>query len=294
MSGSVADAYLEPLGKTKKFELLPRSEAQKIIKQANLNSADTFNEETAVKFGEAAKADVVVIGNYVAIEPNINIQARALDVAEKRVVVSRTRVAKLDATIFDKINLLATDMATEMADKLPPMAQRVVYKDSGFFLAKDFVFHGGINSTITWGFENKYLQPGFGGQLSTSFKLFNRFVQPIVLARFSTTTGKTQVLNMNQFDLAGGFTYALNFQRKFWFLQEIHFRPYVASGVAMGTIKASYEINYLVPLFSGGVIVDFCLNRNISVAIMMQQQLLIETDTTLKLFSFGLGAGYRL
>lgn len=294
LSGSIADAYLEPLGKTKKFEILPRSDAHKIIKQNNMNSADTFNEEIAIKLGEAAKVDVVVIGNFVAIEPHINIQARAIDVSEKRVVVSRTRVAKIDATIFDKINILATDMASEMAEKLPPMAQRVVYKDSGLFFAKDFIFHGALNSTIAWGFENKYLQPGIGGQLSTSFKLFHRFVQPIVLARFSAATGKTQISTMNQFDFSGGFTFALNWQRKLWIVQETYFRPYVASGVASGLIKAGYEINYLVPAFSGGMIIDFYLHRNLSLALLVQQQILVETDTTLKLFSFGVGAGYRL
>jgi len=294
LSASIADAYLEPLGKTKKFELLSRSESSRYLAQLNLKAGDTFNEDIAVRLGEAAHADVVVIGNFVAIEPNINIQARAIDIAEKRVAVSRTKVAKLDATIFDTINAIATDMSSEMAAKLPPLAQRVVYQDAGFFTARDFIFHGVLNSGLTWGFENKFLGPGFGLSADTSFKFFHRFVQPYFSGTAIFTGGKTRVEQMSTYNFAGGLTYALMFTKKWWMIQETHLRPIFTGGLAIGTIQARGNINYLVPSLTVGAVADFFVHRRWSITVLVQQQFLFDADTTLKLISIGLGAGYKL
>ncbi|AFM12418.1 Curli production assembly/transport component CsgG [Turneriella parva DSM 21527] len=294
LSVTIAEALIDPLKKTRKFEILPRSTADKILKERNISKEQTFSEETAIQIGEATGADVVVMGSFVAVEPTVQIQAKAVDVAEKRLALSKSRTAKLDAKIFDNINALADDMTQEMAEKLPPLTQRVVYQDSGLFIAKDFIFHGMANAAVTWGFESKFLALGLGGSFNTSFKFLHRFVQPYFATSFALTTGKTQIDKMSAFDFSGGLTYAFIIPKKWGWVQETQIRPYVAGGAAAGTIKTSYDINYMVPAVSGGFITDFFVHKNLSIAVQIQQQFLFDADTTLKLLSVGLGAGYRI
>ena len=299
LSGSIADALLEPLGKTRKFELLPRSQGDKILKRLQLKASDTFNEELAIQIGNEAQADVIVVGNFVAIEPNINIQARAIDVAEKRIAVSRSKVGKTDATIFDTINLLANDMSAEMAEKLPPLAQRVVYRDDSFFIARNiarnFQFHMVVPTGVTWGFESKYVGLGFGASVDTSFEFLNRHVQPYFSSGATFTRGKYQVDTMSAYHFAGGLSYGFKLPQKLWLIREMQVRPFATGGMAVGGISArGQQINYLVPGMAFGAVADFFVDAKWSFALNLQQQLLFDSETTLKIFSVGLGVGYRL
>jgi len=108
LSVTIAEALIDPLKQTGKFEILPRSDAA------------TFDEAAAIANGVEVQADVVVIGNFVAIQNIVQIQAKVIDIGEKRLALSKARTTRLNATIFDNINALAADMTKEMAAKLPP------------------------------------------------------------------------------------------------------------------------------------------------------------------------------
>ncbi|MBS0617176.1 MAG: hypothetical protein JSR44_03255, partial [Spirochaetes bacterium] len=123
LSVSVAEALLDPLKKTGKFYLLPRTapvetqHAASLLRDAN---STTFDENAARERGRATSADVVVIGNFVSVGDKVQIQTKAIDVHTGQIAVAKTTVGKLDATIFDLIQKLANDMSTAMASALPP------------------------------------------------------------------------------------------------------------------------------------------------------------------------------
>ncbi|GAB4427015.1 MAG: hypothetical protein OHK0011_08770 [Turneriella sp.] len=165
LSVSVAEALLDPLKKTGKFYLLPRTGetpspsghsplagGEKKSSEANAteqsfsppeqggvavttggdgrdgleSSSPTFDEATAIARAKAAGADVVVIGNFVSIENKVQIQTKAIDVHTGQIAVAKTTSGQLDATVFDLIQKLADDMSAAMAQALPPIPKQVV------------------------------------------------------------------------------------------------------------------------------------------------------------------------
>lgn len=297
LSLSIAEALIDPLNRTGKFEILPRTLAQKILRERNMTLAETFNEDSALEIGIAADADVVVIGNFIAIEPVVQISAKAVDVGEKRLAVSKSRTAKLDSTIFDSINIVAADMTQEMSEKLPPLAQRVIVKEVG---AREFFVHAPLAhafflSPIVWGAEKKYISSGYGAGADISFQLLHRYVQPYFSTNFLIANGVERLSSMSFFGFDGGLSFNFAFGTNLiTYLKAIEIRPILGSGFQTGTIRAAYHINFLVTTFFGGIIGDFYVHEQFSVAVAIKQHILFESETSLKVFTMQVGMGYRL
>lgn len=277
LSVTIAEALIDPLKKTGKFEILPRS------------AGGTFNEAEAIAKGLEAKADVVVVGNFVAIQNVLQIQAKAIDVGEKRLALSKARTTRLNATLFDNINALADDMTKEMAEKLPPLAQRViVHETDGDFIARFPVLHVYGGGALLWGNESKYVMPGLGGSADFSFQFLHRFLQPYFSVGGFLANGKERISKMNFLGIDGGLSGRIRLGKPFVIT------PIIGGGFQMGTINAAFEIKYLVPTFFGGLLADCFFTEKFGISLAVKQHILLESDTPLKILSIQVGAGYRI
>jgi len=126
---SIPEAYLEPLQKTGKFELMNRQIWKKMLKKKQYTKEDSFDDDKAQEIGAAAEADVVVIGKFIVIGNKLEMQGKAIEMRSGRVAVSRTELGKTDGTMFESINNLAVKMSDEMSSALPPLPQKIIYQD---------------------------------------------------------------------------------------------------------------------------------------------------------------------
>lgn len=275
---TIAEALIDPLKKTGKFEILPRS------------GGTTFNESEAIAKGIEAQADVVVIGNFVAILNIVQIQAKAIDVGEKRLALSKSRTTPLNATIFDNINALAGDMTREMAEKLPPLAQRVVIHEgtAGDFIARSALVHAYFSGSPVWGKESAYVSIGMGASMDISFQFLHRFLQPYFAANVLFASGKERISKMSFFGADGGLAARINLGHRFCLT------PAVGGGFQSGKIQAAFEISYLVPAVFGGLSADLFFSDKFSFSAAIKQYVLVENDTALKVLSMQIGVGYRI
>ncbi|HRP68090.1 MAG TPA: hypothetical protein PLY93_00970 [Turneriella sp.] len=337
LSVSVAEALLDPLKQTGKFYLLPRDASvgpippkrrpedgsrydspngeslgtsSELRAGSTQKASITFDETEAVQIGKAADADVVVIGNFVSIGNRVQIQTKAVDVQTGQIAVAKTVSGKLDATIFDTIQKLATTMSQEMAVKLPPLPRREIiygvgtsaYSATGDFIVRVPVVHGYLSGSFVWGRESKYVLFGYGAAADVSFQFLHRLIQPYFAANASFASGVTRVTTMNFFGFDAGLGYGITAPRyspaghsgQAPFLQGIQIRPVIGGGFQTGTIKTSYNIDYFVPSVFVGVVGDFFIHEKFSVALALKQYILIEEDTSLKIFTVQVGVGVRL
>ncbi|MDH4263797.1 MAG: CsgG/HfaB family protein [Spirochaetia bacterium] len=126
LENSIPDAFLDPLDRTKSFELLSRSIWQKMLNENKFKKEDAYREEAAIDAGKFAGADVVIIGSFAALTDKMQIFAKAIELSSGRVMVSRNASAPLDNNMFDTINKLTVEMSAQMKEKLPPLPQKII------------------------------------------------------------------------------------------------------------------------------------------------------------------------
>ena len=143
---SIPEAYVEALQRTKKFTIINRDKAQRIVEKQKIKRRSLYSEGTAIGLGRALRADVVLIGNFTKVKRKVKIQAKAIDISTERTVVSRSKVAKTDGSIFAAISNLADEMSNEMAKKLKPLPQKVITKAAGKTLPLGFYLYAGYNA----------------------------------------------------------------------------------------------------------------------------------------------------
>ncbi|MDH5721216.1 MAG: hypothetical protein OEZ13_11485 [Spirochaetia bacterium] len=141
---SIPDAFLDPLDKTKSFELLKRNEWQKMVKAGQFKQEDAYDEDIAIAAAKVAQADVVVIGMFVVSGPQMQMFSKALEVSSGRVIVNRTNRTNVDSDMFGAIDELALGMSAEMKDKLPPVAQKVLIQERVKYVDTGKITYGGM------------------------------------------------------------------------------------------------------------------------------------------------------
>jgi len=132
---SIPDSFLDPLDRTKSFELLPRSIWHKYVMEARFAKEDAYKEQSAIEAGKLAGADVVIMGSFTALKDKMQIFANAIELSSGRVMVSRNASAPLSNNMFDAITKLSREMSEQMKEKLPPLPQRIIMVEREKYIA---------------------------------------------------------------------------------------------------------------------------------------------------------------
>ncbi|MDH5718511.1 MAG: hypothetical protein OEZ22_12870 [Spirochaetia bacterium] len=141
---SIPDAFLEPLDKTKSFELLKRNVWQKMVKAKQFDQQDAYDEDVALEAAKKAEADVVVIGSFVVMGPEMQMLSKAIEVSSERVMVSRQKKTAIDSNMFTAISELANEMSDEMKEALPPLQQKVLVQERVKYIDTGKITYGGM------------------------------------------------------------------------------------------------------------------------------------------------------
>ncbi|MDH5720670.1 MAG: hypothetical protein OEZ13_08640 [Spirochaetia bacterium] len=126
---SIPDAFLDPIQKTKSFDLLNRNVWQKQMKENKYNPHEAYDEDIAIKVGAKAQADVVVIGSFSLIGNQMQMVSKAIQISSQRIMVTKTKLTGVDSNMFTAISQLADEMSSEMKKALPPLPQKVLVQE---------------------------------------------------------------------------------------------------------------------------------------------------------------------
>jgi len=132
---TIPDALIEHLQKTNDFIILRRDLAAKKAAKV-MNRSSRYDVAKAIKVGDSANADVVVIGNYAIYNGFIQVQAKAIDVHSGQVPVVITVHGRTDRNLFVTIQRLTRRVASKMSAELGQMdpadlpSKRAMYEQS--------------------------------------------------------------------------------------------------------------------------------------------------------------------
>lgn len=279
---SIPDAIEGPLNDTKSFMILPRSIWGDYVKSGKFKKPDAKNEKKALEAAKMAKADVVIIGQFVIIGTKMTIIAKALDVESGRIVVSKSKMSNTDASMFTAIENISLDLAVEMKKKLPPLKQKIV---RGFILEVSAAPMVAMN----FGYSQENFPKGIGAALN--FNLRNSIIRHDYIgisagyANFNSVTKKFN--SMALVHVGGRIGYEIHLMR-WWSLI-----PYGSSGLDFESIDSVTfgSEDYRMVYFGGGIENRFYFTKSFFTSININAHM--QSDAELVPFVLAsLGIGY--
>lgn len=163
---SIPNAFMKPLEETKSFDILDSQKGRALITTSGISADQLYDIATAVQLGKTLHADIVIIGNFVAIQNRVQVQTQAIEVASERVKVSESEVAISDSTIFGSIDALTERMSKKIKTEFTSVAAPVAPKPQRFYRRKDYGLMVGLTA-VAPGAGHLYAEQWRGGVYAT-------------------------------------------------------------------------------------------------------------------------------
>jgi TolB-like protein len=105
----IPDMLMTDLGKSDKIEIVERVQLDEAIKNFNLEKLKIFDQNTAVKIGKWVGANAVILGNFSAINEQVRMDARVIDMNTGKLLES-TKVTGKTSDLFNLVSSLAENI----------------------------------------------------------------------------------------------------------------------------------------------------------------------------------------
>lgn len=303
---SIAEAMIQPLTNTGSFDVLSRDTSKQVIEHAKLKNSDLFSDAKATEIGKTAGAEVVVIGNFVTVRNKVRIQAKAIDVLSGRVAIQSTVTSRLDGSIFENIDKLASEMSGKMKSGLPPIERRMVFKEKIIFKGeknadkKDEIPSENFLSISGGGLialpdYDKPFTFGYSGKVMIGANLFFEKAYFIIQGGIGQTIEKSlpgglstgyKVTSMNYYYGHGGMYLP-------WRFPNFVFRPFVTFGAHNGSIKPEPIEKFLMPSAEVGIMADYRF-LGITLSSILSNTTIYDPKKILNFVSLHLGVSFAL
>ena len=113
LANSIEESFLTFIAKQGKYEVIERSQLNKILKEQGLSHGDEFNEETAAQIGNLLGVKIVLIGSVSRMGNNIVINVRGIDVNNAVILFTEIESTKSEDELIDIIELIAVKICRE-------------------------------------------------------------------------------------------------------------------------------------------------------------------------------------
>jgi TolB-like protein len=113
-----ADMMVTDLSSVSQLQLVEREKLQQIIDEQKLQHGKYFDPKTAVKLGQLVGAQYAVTGSFQAVEPQLRIDIRLLEIGTSKVLLA-DKVTGLKNQLFELQQQLVSRFVAGLALKLP-------------------------------------------------------------------------------------------------------------------------------------------------------------------------------
>jgi TolB-like protein len=133
------------------FEVIERTQLNKIFEELKLTSTDEFSESTAIQIGKLAKSKIVIIGSIGKVGDQFSINARGIEVETGKITFAKNVIASSEKTLFDEIKILASLISNKQFEKIEKKKTVIVKEekkpiifsnDQSYKMALTFVITG--------------------------------------------------------------------------------------------------------------------------------------------------------
>jgi len=103
----IEENLLTEIINTGKFEVVERSQLNKVLQELNLSNSDEFSESTAAQVGNLLGVDIILIGSVNKLGKNISINVRGIEVKTGLASFAKKVVTKSEEELITAIENLA-------------------------------------------------------------------------------------------------------------------------------------------------------------------------------------------
>jgi len=122
------DKLITELLNLNRFQVIERSQLEKIIEEHKLNLSGIIDQRTAVEVGKTAGVDVVVLGSITGGD-QVSIDARLVDTETANILTSRSAFSKDYALL--NLSKMINDLAQKINSDMPIISGLVIKSDAG-------------------------------------------------------------------------------------------------------------------------------------------------------------------
>jgi TolB-like protein len=116
---TIIDAVKANLMNTNRFNLSNPVEINNMMRKMKIDNEKILEPSNAIKLAGLVKADIVVIGKYLAIDEKIMIQIQAIDVFTGETGIIMNEQGSLGINLLKLIDMVSKDLSIKMSLKFP-------------------------------------------------------------------------------------------------------------------------------------------------------------------------------
>lgn len=139
LANSITEILITSIANQGKYQVLERSQLDKIFKEMSLTGHDDFDDSTAIEIGKLAKAKLVLIGSLTKLGGRYAISARGIDIETGNITFGQSVFADSVDELFEKtIELSAIISGTKQTPLTPASSEKEIYNAAFTTSHKDF------------------------------------------------------------------------------------------------------------------------------------------------------------
>jgi TolB-like protein len=291
LNESIPEAIITSVAELKRFKIVERHAVKGLLEDRKLEVAG-LTDTAAQEVSKLLKADIYILGSFMALENEIRINARIFDVHNGEVLGAANVQGGVDSKIFDLLDELADKMADSL-DKAVPYEKIVTVTVFG-------KGYGGENFSVFSGpfmyIPHLNIGDSFAGAIGFSFEfgrgdiLLKGLFGGVQLGFASMSSSDKYVDSLSIIPITGVAGYEYHFP---WYAPLV-LRHYLAAGGDIGVYQGhTGSKDYRVPQFGVGTKFIHFIWSGFSAAIDFKYT--FQIDESINSYYFlGLGVLYQI
>ncbi len=126
---------------TNRFDVVERSQLEKVLKEQQLGLSGVIDASTAVKVGKTIGVDAVVLGSWTRSQTAVSVDARLVDTETAAVITAKEAIS--ERTTLPRISMMLDRLVKDIAEEFP-IVDGLVIRANGSRLTLDIGREKGI------------------------------------------------------------------------------------------------------------------------------------------------------
>jgi len=118
LGGMISEMLITALIQSNRFNVLERTQLDKILEEQALGQSGALDEQTAVEVGQLIGVDAIIVGSVSMLQKQLELDSRAIDANSGEAHIAASKSVENESKIRNAVNDMAKELALH-ADKIP-------------------------------------------------------------------------------------------------------------------------------------------------------------------------------